>query len=140
MLFRSVTIDRDGTISAKGNVKVKGDLQLEGAITITATAGEDIKAMDALYVSGKNEVKKADSTNADKAVVIGFAAKNTKKGTTVTVIIGGKAQGFESLKVGKRYYLKNNGGITDVAPLTQSSAIPVGVAFTESELLVQTKQ
>lgn len=140
ILNGAVTIDRDGTISAKGNVKVKGDLQLEGAITITATAGEDIKAMDALYVSGKNEVKKADSTNADKAVVIGFAAKNAKKGTTVTVIIGGKAQGFESLKVGKRYYLKNNGGITDVAPLTQSSAIPVGVAFTESELLVQTKQ
>ncbi len=133
----AVIIEKDGTFKTIGNVDVEGDLNIEGAITITATAGENISVRDALYISASGIVKRADATFADRSNVVGFAANSAARGKTVTVIIGGKAKGFKGLKAGKRYFLKANGGITLDAPLDILNAIPVGIAFTESELLVQ---
>ncbi|MDO8269733.1 MAG: hypothetical protein Q7T54_03620, partial [Candidatus Levybacteria bacterium] len=135
-----VTIDKNGTISAKGNVKVGGNLELEGAITITATAGATIKAKDALYVAEDGTVMKADSTIASRSVVVGIAANDAKIGEKVTIIIGGKAKGFSNLETGKRYYLNTNGGITFTAPLIFENRIPVGIALSRTELLIQVSQ
>jgi len=132
-----VTIEKDGTFKTTGNIKVEGDLNVEGAITITAIAGENIKAQDALYVSDDGIVKRADSTFTEKANVVGIAVKNASKGSKVTIVIGGKAKGFRGLKAGKRYYLKTNGGLTPDAPLDNLQAISVGTAFTDAELIVQ---
>jgi hypothetical protein len=133
-----VTIQKDGTISARGNVKVEGDLNVEGAITTSAVAGENIKAHDALYVATDGVVKKADSNFADRSNIVGVAATNAAKGAKVTVIIGGKAKGFQGLNAGTKYYLSSGGQMTPTPPLNQQNAITVGVAFSESELVVQT--
>jgi hypothetical protein len=133
----AVTIDKTGTITTISDIKVKGDLNIEGAITITATAGEDLKAKDALFISDSGIVKKADSTFTDRSLVVGIAAKDAKKGEKVIIIIGGKAKGYTGLHAGSKYYLDTNGQITSDAPLDLSHAIPVGVAFSETELIVQ---
>jgi len=132
-----VTIERDGTFRTVGNVEVEGDLNVEGAITITATAGENISARDALYVFASGIVKRADATFADRATVVGIAASSAKRGATVKIIVGGKAKGFNGLKAGKRYFLKSSAGITSEAPLDILNAIPVGIAFSDKELIVQ---
>ena len=133
----AVTIQQDGTISARGNIKVEGDLQVEGAITMTAIAGENIKAQEVLYVASDGIVKKADSSFADRKNVVGVAARDAKKGAKVTIVIGGKAQGFKGLDAGTKYYLDTSGQITPTPPLNLQNAILVGVAFSESELVMQ---
>ena len=137
ILNGAVTIDRDGTISAKGSIKIDGDLQVEGAITMTATAGENIKAKDVLYVSAPGVVSKADANFEEKSIVVGVAARDAAKGSKVVIVIGGKAKGFNTLQTGKKYYLKPNGGLTHTLPLDVENAIPVGVAFSQNELIVQ---
>ena len=132
-----ITIDKNGNITTQGSVNVKGDINVEGAITITATAGEEIKAHDALYISSENTVKRADATFKDRSTVIGIAASDTKKGSTVTIIIGGKVKGFKNLQAGKKYYLQTNAGITPTPPAGNSLTVPVGIAFSKEELLIQ---
>ena len=136
ILNGKMTIDKNGNVSVTGDVTVGGDLNIEGAITITAIAGENIQAKDALYVSGEGIVKRADATFADKSVVIGLAGNTAKKGSKVTIIIGGKAKGFRNLEAGKKYYLQSNAGMTPTPPLDNSHAISVGIAFTKDELIV----
>ena len=133
----AITIDKNGNIVTEGNIKVKGDIQIEGAITITATAGEDIDAHQALYVSSDKTVKVADSTINNKSVVIGIAANTTKKGGRVTIIVGGKAKGFERLKAGAKYYLGPQGTITNRIPANAVKVVTVGIGFSEDELLMQ---
>ena len=132
----AVTIAKDGTIKTTGSVEVNGNLQIDGAITITATAGETIKAKDALYISAAGVVKKADSTNPNESAIVGIAANNALLGEKVLVIVGGKAKGFTTLEVGKKYYLGTNGLITPTPPAL-SESVPVGVAFSSNELVVQ---
>jgi hypothetical protein len=118
-------------------VKIGGNLQIDGAITITATAGEDLKAGDALYVAGAKTVKKADSTDVLRATIVGVAAKDTLEGEQVQIIIGGKAKGFKKLQAGKPYYLGINAGISTTVPVNAVKSVLVGVAFSDSELLIQ---
>ncbi|HVT62862.1 MAG TPA: hypothetical protein VHD33_05170, partial [Legionellaceae bacterium] len=132
-----VTINAKGDIITKGNISVKGNINVEGAITITATAGEAIKAKDALYIAQPEIVKKADALDSTKVAVVGIAANDAAKGDIVTIIIGGKATGFKNLHAGKRYFLSTDGTITDVLPSSIKEAIPVGVAFSDTQLLMQ---
>ena len=136
ILDGKMTVDKNGNVSIAGDVTVGGDLNIEGAITITAIAGENIKAKDVLYVSGNGIVKRADATFGEKSAVIGLAANTVNKGSRVTIIIGGKAKGFKNLEAGKRYYLQSNAGITPTPPLDSTHAISVGVAFTKDELIL----
>jgi hypothetical protein len=133
----AVIIDKKGNITTKGNIKVAGDLDIEGAVTITAKAAEDIKAKDALYISGAGQVRKADATYIEKSIVVGIAAADAKRGTDVKVIIGGKAKGFKNLQSGKRYYLGTNAIITSIIPTNAVKTVPVGVAFSDNELIIQ---
>jgi hypothetical protein len=134
-----VTIDTKGTIKTKSDVNIGGNINLEGGITITATAGEDLKAGDALYISSSNTVKKADVTSNDRNAVAGFAASDAKAGQQINVIIGGKAKGFKKLQAGKRYYL-GVGGTIVTNPTTNSKLVSVGIALSESELIIQIGQ
>jgi hypothetical protein len=68
--------------------------------------------------------------------VIGFASDDALEGEEVKVVVGGKINGFEDLQAGIRYYLSTNGSITPT-PTVLDSQIPVGIAFSEEELLVQ---
>lgn len=131
----AVTIDKTGTLVTKGDVKVAGNIQLDGGVTITATAGEDLKAHDALYVSDTGTVKKATATTT--SAIIGIAATDAQSGEQVEVIISGKVHGFESLEVGKKYYVGTNGTITPTVTPTTTKLTAVGVALSETELILQ---
>jgi len=132
----NVTIDKSGNITTKGDIHAN-NLNLDGAITITATAGENINVGDVLYISAPGEVKKADSTIPAKSVVVGIAAQSAQTTETLKVIIGGKAQGFNNLQTGKKYYLGTAGAITTTIPLNSVSASTIGIAFSDKEIVIQ---
>jgi hypothetical protein len=140
LLNGAVIIDRNGTMFVRGDIKIGGNLNIEGAITITATAGEDIKAGDVLYVSASGVVKKADATDHDRLSAVGISAKDAKAGTKVTIIIAGKVKGLTDLKAGKRYYLGIDGDIAENSPINAVKSIPIGIAFSTNELIVQISQ
>jgi hypothetical protein len=133
----SVTIDKRGNIETIGDIKIGGDLNIEGGITITATAGEDIKAKDILYVSGPSEVRKADAALSDTTSIVGVAAEDALRGDEVTIVIGGKARGFDDLEAGRTYYLALDGAMTSVIPTDGLQIIPIGVALSRTEFIVQ---
>jgi hypothetical protein len=133
----AIIIESDGTISTIGDVDVLGNLNIEGAITTSATAGEDIESGDALYISGSQEVKVADATDIEKVQVIGLAASDTKVGRRVTVITGGKVAGMTELETGKKYYLGTDGKMTTEVPEDALKAVSLGIAFSDTELVVQ---
>ena len=133
----AVTIAKDGTITAKGDLNVAGNVNLDGGETISAIAGEDINAGDALYISASGTVKKADSSDPDTLTVMGVAAKNALKDSKVAIIISGKAKGFKNLIAGKKYYLGSHGLISDTVPLNAVRPVVIGVAFSQAEIIIQ---
>ncbi|MBN1168904.1 hypothetical protein JXA63_03350, partial [Candidatus Woesebacteria bacterium] len=133
----AIVLERDGTISTIGNLDVLGNLNIEGAITTTATAGENIKSGSALYISDSQEVKVASATESAKLQVIGLAAEDAEVGRRVTVITGGKVAGLTELETGKKYYLGVGGKITQEIPEDAIKLVSLGVAFSDTELVVQ---
>ncbi|MGE5041732.1 MAG: beta strand repeat-containing protein [Candidatus Levyibacteriota bacterium] len=133
----NVTISRNGTIEAKGDLKVAGNLSVSGAITISAIAGEDINAGDVLYVAADGIVKKADATDSAKTTAIGVATESAKINHTVDIAVGGKASGFKNLEAGRKYLLGPKGILTTQAPVNAVKVVPVGVAFSDTQLLIQ---
>ncbi len=119
-----------------GSAKV-GTLEIGGAVVIAATAGEDMKAGDAVRVSSANEVKKADSTDASRALVLGLSTSDVKSGEAVKVAVGGKVGGYEKLSVGKAYFLGTNGKLVTGAPETAVRLVQVGLAISETDMVVQ---
>jgi hypothetical protein len=107
---------------------------------INAKAGEAIQAGDVLYIASAGIVRKADATNPLKATVVGIAANDAALGQNVKVIISGKAKGLQSLEVGKRYYLGANAALTTIVPEDAVKTVPVGIAFSETELIMQLTQ
>ena len=69
--------------------------------------------------------------------MIGIAANDADINEQVKVIISGKAKGLRALEAGVKYYLGINGGLTPVVPTTALKDVPVGIAFSETELLIQ---
>ena len=131
-----VTIDTTGNVKVKNNLDIGGDLNIDGAITITARAGEGIKAGDALYISGNGIVNKADSSDINRALVIGIAVNNANANGVVKVAVGGKIKGLANLQAGRRYFLGTNGTIVTPTPAV-AKQVPVGVAFSDKELIIQ---
>jgi hypothetical protein len=137
ILNGAIIVEKNGTMSVKGNINVGGNLNVDGAITITGKAGEDIKAGDALYISDSEVVKKADATDIQRLAVVGIAAKDAATGTKATIIIAGKVKGLTDLKVGKKYFLGTDGSIINVLPINAVKVVPIGIAFSNNELIVQ---
>ncbi len=133
----AVTIDRNGTIQTQGDINIGGNLNIEGAITISGIAGEDIQAGDALYVYSNKTVKKADATDPIRVDIVGIAANDAALGQPVKIIIGGKAKGFKNLHAGQQYFLGADATITTVVPVTAIKIVPVGIAFSDSELIIR---
>mgnify|MGYP001565672280 CR=1 FL=1 len=125
------------SLTVAGGAKVGGTLEIGGAVVIAATAAEDLKAGDAVRVSGTNEVKKADSTDAARALVLGLATSDVKSGEAVKVAVGGRVGGYENLAVGKAYFLGTNGKLVTGAPDNAVRLVQVGLAISGSDMVVQ---
>jgi hypothetical protein len=124
-------------LTVSGGAKVGGTLEIGGAVVIAATAAEDLKAGDAVRVSSANEVRKADSTDAARALVLGLATGDVKAGDAVKVAVGGRVGGYENLAVGKAYFLGTNGKLVTGAPENAVRVVQVGLAISETDLIVQ---
>lgn len=111
-----------------------------GNASVNLTAGENITAGQALYVSngtGSDSGRTAgrvyllDPTNDDRVEFLGFAANTTTTGNTVRVQTIGGLSGLSGLTIGKPIYASVTaaGGIQVTAPIAANEwIIPVGIA------------
>jgi hypothetical protein len=133
----AVIIEKDGTITAMGNINVGGNINVEGSITTSAVAAENISRGDVVYISESGKIKKADSTNIESVEAVGIAASDAPEGQKATIITGGKVKGLANLVPGKKYYLGENGTLTtDILP-NALEGVSMGIAFSDSELVLQ---
>ncbi|MEO6508772.1 MAG: hypothetical protein ABIO02_02365, partial [Patescibacteria group bacterium] len=137
MFNGAVIINKEGTLFVRNDINLGGSLNIEGAITTSATAGEDLKAGDVLYISEAGIVKKADVTDIQRITVIGISAKDSVAGTKATVVIAGKIKGLTDLVAGKKYYLGLDGGLVETLPENALKGVQLGIAFSTDELIMQ---
>lgn len=101
------------------------------------TAGENLTAVDAVYISASNTVSKADA--ATNYQMIGFAESTVLSAASVPVISEGVLGGFTGLTAGSRYYLSTTGGAisTTVPTGAGNNVVQVGYAKSATELQIQ---
>lgn len=116
-----------------------------GAVTISVTAGENIAANDALYISvgaadgGRTSGRayRLDATNNNRIEFIGFAIALANSGSTVTIQVSGSLTGFSGLDVGKQVFASVSApGATQNSPPTTAGQwiVPVGIATAATDL------
>jgi hypothetical protein len=131
---------------------VDGELVgIGGAGIVKLTAGENIQALDLVYISstgdaGRNagEIYKVDATNDNRVEVLGFATKSIAQGDVGEVQFSGNLKDFIAsqgviLVAGKIYYASNTlpGTITEIPPsLNGEWIVPVGLAVSSDELVI----
>lgn len=106
-------------------------------------AGENLSAVDAVYISGSNTVSKALADATSKSRLLGFATQTKTATQTVFVQKFGKLAGFSSLTPGAREYLDPAvaGGITEIIPAGAGNTIvQAGYGVTTSVLDIQIQQ
>ena len=149
VIYPNGNIQTKGDIAVGGNLNVlgeaqmmaganiTGDLNLDGAITITASAGAQLTAGDALYIASDGAALKADTTDLDKSDVVGIAANDAQTSEQVKLIISGKAKLFNKLQTGRKYYLGTDGAITTDIPSNAVQTIPLVIAVSGTELIIR---
>lgn len=128
---------------------VDGELVgIGGAGIVKLTAGENISALDLVYIStgtgndsGRiaGRIYKVDASNDDRIEVLGFATKSITSGNIGEVQFSGNLEGFTGLTAGKVYYASTTtpGQITDTAPTTNLTwVISVCLAVSSSEIVI----
>jgi hypothetical protein len=84
-------------------------------------------------IHGNHRVFKCMANNQDRIDIIGFAITDAAIGEEVKIQINGIVSGFQELKPGMKYYLANNGSITETAgDFTKL----VGIATSENDLKI----
>lgn len=114
-----------------------------GQLLNSYSAGENLSAVDALYISGANQVSKALADSTSKSYAVGFAKALASSGNPVDVVSGGVLSGFSSLTAGSRYYLDDTtaGAITTTVPTgSGKTVVQVGYAKSATALNIQILQ
>lgn len=116
---------------------------------LTATSGQTIAARLLVYVSDGTDGNTTgrvyklepytDYLSAGNQIFpIGFTTASSTNGSSVVVQTSGVLSGFSSLIVGAVYYADNSGAITTTPdPEVNVSQLPVGIAISATELLIQ---
>lgn len=112
-------------------------------LDITAVAGENLAASDAVYLSdgsggataGRWYKTDADNTySSTGAGALGFAPSAILSGATGTVRVNGRITGLSSLTPGATYYISQTNGAITIAP--PANARSIGVADTTTSLVL----
>ena len=105
------------------------------------TSGEILAAVDAVYISGSNEVSKAKADADATTDAIGFAATGVGAAATVSVCSEGVLAGFTGLSAGSRYFLSGAtaGLITTTPPGANNTVYQMGFAKSATELHIKTQ-
>lgn len=128
---------------------VDGELVgIGGAGIVKLTAGENISALDLVYIStgtgndsGRiaGRIYKVDASNDDRVEVLGFATKPILSGAIGEVQVSGNLKGFVGLTPGKVYYASAStpGAITLTPPSTNGQwVVAVCLASTATEIVI----
>jgi hypothetical protein len=126
-----------GNLSVAKDLTVGGNLEVGGAVVINTTAGEILKAGEAVYIANSGVVKKATNTDESRAQVLGLMTNDTSENGQAQVAVAGKISGLSGLEVGKRYFLGTNGKIVTVVANDAKKLVQLGLALTESQLVLQ---
>jgi len=106
-------------------------------------AGENLAAVDALYISDADEVSKASAVaGGAESRLVGFAKDAVLATETAEVISDGVLGGFAGLTAGSRYYLSTTAGeITSTIPSgTGNTIVQAGYAKNATNLHIQILQ
>ena len=128
---------------------VDGELVgIGGAGVVKLTAGENISALELVYIStgtgndsGRTagRIYKVDASNDDRVEVLGFATKPILSGAIGEVQVSGNLKGFTGLTPGKVYYASAStpGAITLTPPSTNGQwVVAVCLASKSSEIVI----
>lgn len=118
-----------------------------GNLVVNMTAGENLSARDAVYISvgaadgGRTAGRayKLDATNNNRIEFIGFALDTVTSGSSVRVQIGGGLSGFTGLSTGKQIFasISAPGGFQTAVPTNAGQwVIPLGIATSSSALTI----
>ncbi len=119
-----------------------------GAGIVKLTAGENISALDLVYIStgtgndsGRTagRLYKVDASNDDRNEVLGFATKTVTSGNTGEAQVSGNLKGFTGLTPGKIYYASASvpGAITLTPPSTNGQwVVAVCLASKATEIVI----
>lgn len=112
------------------------------AIDDEYTAGENITATDAVYISAADTVSKAECDVAAASLLLGFATATVASAGIASVRKIGKLAGFTGLTAGSRYYLSATaGGISATVPTGAGNVIvQAGYAYNATGLDIQILQ
>lgn len=118
-------------------------------ITLPVTAGENLAANDAIYLSNGSDggrtagdAYKADASSANgglRSQIVGLVIRAATTSNPALAVAGGLMGGFSSLVPGKTYYVDPGtpGGITAAKPSTLNQwVIPVGIAVSTTQLFL----
>lgn len=104
------------------------------------TSGEILAAVDAVYISGSNEVSKANAGADATTDSIGFAASAVSAAVSVEVCTEGVLSGFTGLTAGSRYFLSETSGlITLTPPGANTTVYQMGFAKSATEIQIKTQ-
>lgn len=109
---------------------------------VSLTAGENLTALDPVYVKaadGKAYRAKTGGTSAE-AVFFAFALTSVSSGASVNVLCFGYMDGFSSLTIGARYYLGATYGTITATYASGSNPALVGIAVSATTMLVGVPQ
>jgi len=106
-------------------------------------AGENLAAVDALYISDADEVSKATAAGGGpESRLVGFAKDAALATESVEVVSDGVLDGFVGLTAGARYYLDTTAGaISSTIPTgTGNTIVQAGYAKNATNLHIQILQ
>ncbi|MBI4058152.1 SH3 domain-containing protein, partial [Candidatus Gottesmanbacteria bacterium] len=126
-----------GNLSVAQDLTVGGNLEVGGAVVITTTAGEALKAGEAVYIASSGVVKKASNTDESRAQVLGLVTQAAAENGQVQIAVAGKVSGLSGLEVGKRYFLGTDGKLVTSVSNDAKKLVQVGLALTENQLVLQ---
>lgn len=143
----SLTIDTVSTTDTTSINTLSASTYTTNGYAVPFVAGETIAIRDALYVEPTltqgtaGRVYKMDAdvlVKSTQALFVGFAANAASAGANVQVQLLGVVSGFSGLTAGALYYANSTAGtITATKPL---HPIPVGMALSTTELLINTRK
>jgi len=123
------TVDVTGDVTAgffygDGSNLTGVGLSASSAVTLSAKAGENIDAGEAVYISGATgqvpQVSLADNTDQSKSQVIGVAAETKTTGQTILIRVKGLVTGLDTSTPGwsdgEQLYLSAAGALVNSRP------------------------
>jgi len=113
-----------------------GEIIESADFVVTAVAGENLTANDAVYISTSDgKAYKCDADDATKTRFAGFVQETVLMNANATIRCHGIMRGFVGLTAGAKYYLSGTAGAISSSAGTYE--VGVGIALTTTVIRIQ---